>query len=253
MANNQEESSSGSSDTEEIPTCDDDNDYQAFVNSFAEIKEHIREAFFGLGIETRLLFEEAGPGFSLVSVARFRRLCKRASGAKSKKLAKMKAFASKLGWPQPVCKQVGPADDIGELPLPSMSDSTTASDLSSGVSSVASQSSGISEKLHRVMKQLESISVSKSTSTRIGDDAPEKDKPVVKPSPVTPDERPVLVIPDGRTPAERVAEVLRRAKARRLAAASASDMNNVDRSSTASPRETAHDTEDVEVPDYVAC
>lgn len=125
--------------------------------------------------------------------------------------------------------------------------STTASDLGSDVSSQSwGGSSAFSDKLKRVVAQLEAIKIAKSNpqgdhmKMAMGEESSKE--PVV--------EKPELVIPHGKTPMERVAAILRMAKAKRLSAetSSAEDENKN------GPRTTCMDgSDDERIPDYVPC
>lgn len=139
-------------------------------------------------------------------VSKFRRLAKRAKGAKMKTLFKMKEAARKIGWPNESTKespQGGHHLDLTELPDSSaVSEARALSDLSTSASSV------VSSKMARVAKQLESLKLSGGTT-----------KSVMKTCEQHAGDPPLLDLPAvGATcnPQDTVALILARAKERRL-------------------------------------
>ena len=115
-------------------------------------------------------------------------------------------------------------------------------------------SSAFSDKLQRVVAQLEAIKIAKSNPQGDHMKMAEESK-VMSKEPVV--EKPELVIPHGKTPMERVAAILKMAKAKRLSAemSSAEDENKKGPSEgkTGPPTTSMDGSDDERIPDYVPC
>lgn len=148
-------------------------------------------------------------------VSRFRRLMKRATGAKNKKLLRMKEKAQSMGWPpKQASVQQGSHKGLEALPYTAgVTDVSTSASSDLGSSGVSTESSVLSEKLARIVGQLQSLKVAvgvppttKPKSSTVGSTDGGDDQKEELPFGGT-----------GYTPKQRVALILERAKNRRLA------------------------------------
>lgn len=145
-------------------------------------------------------------------VSRFRRLLKKATRAKNKKLQRMKDYAVKIGWPLPKDGRGNPGN-LSELPDIRMSSSKSSVVSGLGSSEVSTQSS-IMAKLVRVADQLKAFEVGKSS----GDASPKDSPPVTDASSKTKENQ---ITKGSRS--NRLAEIFRISKLRRLSGAPRSD------------------------------
>jgi len=146
---------------------------------------------------------------------------------------------------------------LAELPNANRSDvSTTASDLGSGVSVLTSSStsSALDDKLTRLVNQVKAIKIATSKSTGNDDgDSVDMKKDSQQSTSMGPNEKTELSLPPGDTPHERVAAILKIAKARRLEAEKkmSSDPEQTTKAPTA-PGSSSHDsTGGDEIPEFV--
>ena len=117
--------------------------------------------------------------------------------------------------------QCGDPRDLAELPNTNRSDvSTTASDLGSGVSLTSSSaSSALDDKLTRLLNQVKAIKIGASISNGgDGGDSVDVNKDSKESTSTNLNEKMELSLPPGDTPHQRVAAILKIAKARRLEA-----------------------------------
>eukprot|EP00435_Cladocopium_sp_Y103_P059534 s220_g21.t1 len=253
-----EELQTSSSEESGEESVDTKNDHLPFVDALSEIKDKISEVVMAVvkGSMNRARNTPQMSAYTLQkAILHFYEEKKLFPQGLCSALPAVQDWALKQG----VCDQRGDPGDLAELPNSNCSDvSTMASDLGSGVSvltSSSTSSSVLSDKIARLVNQVKSIQIaaSKSTGNADGDSGGNMKKDPKQSLPMGPNEKKELPLPPGDSPHERVAAVLKMAKARRLEAEKkmTSDPEQTTKAPTAHGSSSHDSTGGDEIPEYV--